>query len=495
MAIAVALLAIGVGQSFTSAPVLFAQPTYYAQFSDTGGLNRGDKVRITGIDVGTVQTITIDGDRIVMKFTTGSNTIGTDSRLSIRTDTLLGKKVIEIEPRGSKTLRPGATLPLAQSTTPYQIYDAFFDITKAATGWNIDTVKQSLNVLSKTINQTYPHLSAALDGVAEFSDTIGKRDDQIKHLLVQAHQVADILGDRGEQINKLLVHANTLLAAINERRQAISQLLERISSFAIQVQKLINENPNLHHVLEQLRTLGDILSKHKNDLMVVLNTLGKFSASLSEASGSGPFQMGMLENLLPYWMLQPFVDAAFKKRGLDPQEFWRTAGLPAFRFPDPNGKRFSNGAPPPAPPVLEGTPDHPGPAVPPGSPCSYTPPLDLLPRAGNPLPCAGLDQNQGPFGLMPGGGPAPLDVQSSPPNPNGPLPGPGVPIAGRPGQPVPDVPGTPVPLPPNAPPGARTEPVGPASPSLPPGPPAPPGSGAHLPAALPFPDGQGGASR
>jgi phospholipid/cholesterol/gamma-HCH transport system substrate-binding protein len=275
MAIAVVALVIGVGQSFTSVPVLFAQPSYYGQFTDTGGLNKNDKVRVAGMNVGTIEGITLDGDHITMKFTTGSNTIGTESRLAIRTDTVLGKKVLEIEPRGTQTLRPGATLPLSQSTTPYQIYDAFFDVTKAASGWNIDTVRQSLNLLSQTINQTYPHLSAALDGVAKFSDTIGKRDDQITHLLADAHQVANILGDRGQQIDKLLVNANTLLAAVNERKQAISLLLQRISAFSTQVQGLINDNPNLNHVLEQLRTVSDILAKHKNDLVSVLTKLGK----------------------------------------------------------------------------------------------------------------------------------------------------------------------------------------------------------------------------
>ena len=68
----------------------------------------------------------------------------------------------------------------------------------------------------------------------------------------------------------------------------------------------------------------------------------------------------MLVNLLPYWIIQPWVDAAFKKRGIDPQEFWRNSGLPAFRFPDPNGQRQANGAPPAAPTPLEGTPEHPG---------------------------------------------------------------------------------------------------------------------------------------
>ncbi len=170
--------------------MLFAQPTYYGQFTDSGGLLVGDKVRIAGTDVGSVKSLAIDGDHVVMGFSLGGNQIGTDSRLAIRTDTILGKKVLEIEPQGSTVLRVNGVLPVGQTTTPYQIYDAFFDVTKAAAGWDINTVKQSLNVLSETIDQTYPHLSAALDGVARFSDTIGKRDEQLKQLLANANKIA-----------------------------------------------------------------------------------------------------------------------------------------------------------------------------------------------------------------------------------------------------------------------------------------------------------------
>ncbi|WP_033721803.1 virulence factor Mce family protein, partial [Mycobacterium avium] len=370
MGIVVTVLVIGVGQSFTSVPMLFAKPSYYGQFTDSGGINTGDKVRIAGMDVGKVEGLKIDGDHIVVKFSIGTNTIGTESRLAIKTDTILGKKILDVEARGSQQLRPGSTLPLGQSTTPYQIYDAFFDVTKAAQGWDIETVKQSLHVLSQTIDQTYPHLSSALDGVAKFSDTIGKRDEQVKHLLAQANQVASVLGDRSDQIDRLLVNTKTLLAAFNERGQAINALLGNIAAFSEQVKGLINDNPNLNHVLEQLRTVSDILVQRKDDLANGLTEVGKFLPSLNEAIASGPFFKVVLHNLALYQISQPWVDAAFKKRGIDPEDFWRSAGLPAYRFPDPNGTRFPNGAPPPAPPVLEGTPDHPGPAVPPGSPCS-----------------------------------------------------------------------------------------------------------------------------
>jgi len=487
MGIIILIIVIGVGQSFASVPMLFATPTYYAQFSDTGGITPGDKVRIAGVDIGLVRSMAIDGDKVLIGYSLAGTQIGTESRAAIRTDTILGRRNIEIEPRGSDPLRANGVLPLGQTTTPYQIYDAFFDVTKAASEWDTQTVKRSLNVLSETIDQTYPHLSAALDGVARFSDTIGKRDDQIKHLLANANKIAGVLGNRSEQINQLLVNAQTLLGEINARGQAIDLLLERVGAFSEQVKGFIDDNPNLNHVLEQLREVSDVLRERRFDLMDTLTTVANFAASLGEAIASGPFFKVMLVNLLPYQILQPFVDAAFKKRGIDPEEFWRNAGLPAWRFPDPNAQRFDNGAPAPGPAVLEGTPEHPGPGVLKGHPCSYTPPIDGLPRPGDPLPCA--DLTTGPFG-----GPAygPPNVATSDPNAHGPGFTPGVPAAAIPGQMPPDMPGVPAPIAPG-PPGARTVPVGPLPPQapdftpgiapLPPaltGPPPPPGPGPEL---------------
>jgi phospholipid/cholesterol/gamma-HCH transport system substrate-binding protein len=493
MGVLTVALVIGVGSSLTSVPMLFAVPTYYAQFSDTGGLNVGDKVRIAGVDVGYVTSTEINGDKVEIGYTLGGRQIGTESRAAIRTDTILGRKNIEVEPRGNEILRPRAALPVDQTQTPYQIYDAFLDVTRASQGWDTKAVKQSLNVLSETVDQTSPHLSAALKGVADFSDSLGKRDDQLKALLANAGKIATVLGDRSGQVNALLVNAQTLLAAVNERRQAVSVLLERISGVSQQVSGLIDDNPNLNHVLTQLETVSNVLHDRQYDLADSLSLIGKFLTSLAEVLSSGPYFKAFLANLLPPNLLQPFVDAAFKKRGVDPQQFWRDAGLPAFRFPDPNGTRFENGAPPPAPTPLEGTPEYPGPAVPPGSPCSYTPPADGLPRPGDPLPCAHLDQ--GPYGPVPGGFPPP-NVATSAPKPDGIGPNPGVPAAAIPGQVSPDVPGTPVPIAPG-PPGGRQVPIGP--PGLPtppgdipgravpapilPGPPPPPGPGQQLPPA------------
>ena len=390
MGIIILILVIGVGQSFASVPMLFAKPTYYAQFSDTGGINTGDNVRIAGVDVGKVRSMSIDGDRVVIGYSLDGTQIGTDSRAAIRTDTILGRRNIEIEPRGSEALRANGILPLGQTTTPYQIYDAFFDVTKAASGWDTQTVKRSLNVLSETIDQTYPHLSAALDGVARFSDTIGKRDDQIKQLLANANKIAGILGNRSQQINQLLVNAQSLLGAINERNYAVSMLLERVGQFSAQVEGFIDDNPNLNRVLEQLRTVSDVLKERRFDLMDTLSTVASFVASLGEAVSSGPYFKVLL--------VEPAArpdSAAVRRLGV--QETWhRPRGVLAQRRPArvavPRPERAAlrkrrSGA------GAGGVGRHARASRTrgaQGSPCSYTPPADGLPRPGDPLPCADL---------------------------------------------------------------------------------------------------------
>jgi hypothetical protein len=62
-------MVVVVGQSFASVPMLFAKPMYYAHFSDSAGSAPGDKVRISGFDVGQIKSLEIDGDRVRIEFT------------------------------------------------------------------------------------------------------------------------------------------------------------------------------------------------------------------------------------------------------------------------------------------------------------------------------------------------------------------------------------------------------------------------------------------
>ena len=75
--ILIVFLVVLVGQSFASVPQVFATPDYYAEFSDAAGINPGDKVRVSGLDVGNVKSLAINGDRVNVGFTLGDQRIGT----------------------------------------------------------------------------------------------------------------------------------------------------------------------------------------------------------------------------------------------------------------------------------------------------------------------------------------------------------------------------------------------------------------------------------
>ena len=199
-----------------------------------------------------------------------------------------------------------------------------------------------------------------------------------------------MLGIHGEQINRLLVNAQALLSAINQRSQAVEALLGNVTAVASQIHGLIDDNPNLNTVLKQVNTISDVLVKRKDDLVSTVTELGKFVASLSEIVASGPYVKAAIFNIVPYQLLQPFVDAAFKKRGIDPENFWRGAGLPAFQWPDPNGSRIAERRAATGAAGAGGHPGAPGPGRPAGfAVLVYACGGRLCRRPGNPLPCAG----------------------------------------------------------------------------------------------------------
>ncbi len=95
------------GPKLYQCSMLFAKPSYYGQFTDSGGLRKGDRVRTPAWEAPR-RGLRVDGDHRG-QFSIGTNTIGTESRLAIRTDTIR-QKVLD-QPRGAQRCRPGFCRP------------------------------------------------------------------------------------------------------------------------------------------------------------------------------------------------------------------------------------------------------------------------------------------------------------------------------------------------------------------------------------------------
>jgi phospholipid/cholesterol/gamma-HCH transport system substrate-binding protein len=319
-AIGVGALAAVVLASFNyhKLPVFNHNKNYSAYFAEAGGLFSGAAVQVSGFQVGQVDSISLDGPRVLVKFTVDDQVrIGDHTEATIKTKSVLGAKVLNLTPRGEGTQT--ATIPLDRTTSPYQLPDALGDLSATISGLNTDQLSHSLMVLTDTFKDTPPDLKAAVNGVARFSHSLDQRDAQLRNLLASAEKTTAVVAQRSDEIVKLLANTNALLGQLRSQSSALDEISGNISALTRQLKATIAENRStLKPALDKLNGVLAIVDNRKAKVQDAIKRLNAYGMSLGESVSAGPFFKAYIANLLPGQFIQPYVDAAFSDLGLDP---------------------------------------------------------------------------------------------------------------------------------------------------------------------------------
>jgi phospholipid/cholesterol/gamma-HCH transport system substrate-binding protein len=292
--------------------------SYSAYFADAGALHAGAKVQVSGAEVGTVSDVELVGSKALITFkVSDSIRLGDRTEAAIKTDTLLGTKIVDVHPRGEGQL--SQTIPLERTRAPYQLPDALGDLSSTINNLNTDQLSQSLTVLSQTLQNTPPDLKAAVEGLGRFSQTLNNRDQQLRSLLTNANKVTTVLAKRTDDVVSLIGNANALLAQLLTESSALDSISGHLSQLSQQLSGLIAENrAQLKPALEKLDGVLTIVDDRKVKVQESIKLLNTYALSLGESVSSGPFFNAYIANLVPGQWIQPFVDAAFSDLGLDP---------------------------------------------------------------------------------------------------------------------------------------------------------------------------------
>jgi phospholipid/cholesterol/gamma-HCH transport system substrate-binding protein len=384
-AIGVALTAAVVlaALNYDKLPLFNQSKDYSANFSEAGGLIPGAAVQVSGFKVGKVDSVALDGPRVLVKFNIDKHIrLGDRTEAAIKTKSLLGSKIMEVTPRGEG--QQSGTIPVDRTRPAYQLPDALGDLTATISGLKTDQLSQSLAVLSHTFSETPPELRVAVQGVARFSDTLDKRDAQLRNLLASANKATAVLAQRSDQVVSLIANTNALLIQLQSQSSALDQISNNISAVSQQIKGFIAENrETFKPALDKLNGVLTIVENRKEKVQESIKKLNAYSMSLGESVGSGPFFKAYVVNLLPGQFVQPFIDAAFSDLGLDPNVLLPSQrtdpqigqpGTPALPLPYP---RTGQGGEPKStlPDAITGKPGDPRypyreplPAPPPGGP-------------------------------------------------------------------------------------------------------------------------------
>ena len=299
-------------------PFVNSVEQYSAYFAEAGGLRTGAPVQVAGLRVGSVSNIDLEGARVLVTFKVDKKIrLGDRSEAAIKTKSLLGAKLLNVTPLGDGQLTQA--IPLERTKSPYQLPDALGDLSSTISGLNTDQVSESLATLAQTFSETPPDIKIAVDGVARFSETLDKRDAQLRALLNDANKATSVLAQRSDQVVSLIANTNALLAELRTQSAALGQISGHLSSVAKQLSGFIAENrAALRPALDKLNGVLTMVDARKERVQKSLELAKGYVMRLGESVSSGPFFKAYVANLIPGQYLQPFVDAAFSDLGLDP---------------------------------------------------------------------------------------------------------------------------------------------------------------------------------
>jgi len=371
---------------------------YSAYFAEAGGLTSGADVQVSGLKVGSVSSVSLDGPRVLVKFKVDRDVhLGDRTEAAVKTKSLLGTKILGVTPRGDGQL--AATIPLDRTKPAYQLPDALGDITAAISGLNTDQLSNSLQVLAQTFQDTPPDIEVAVRGVARFSKTLDKRDAELRNLLSNANKATSVLAQRSDEVVRLIADTNSLLKQLRTQSAALDHVATNISRVSQQLSGVANDNrAQLKPALDRLNGALTLVDNHKEKVQEWIKKFGSYVLSLGESVSSGPFFKAYVVNLIPGQFIQPFIDSAFSDLGLDPATMLPSQrtdpqtgqpGTPPLPVPYP---RTGQGGPPKQtlPDAITGKPgDHlcgaPGVALP-GPGCYPQRDLPPAPPPGGPPP-------------------------------------------------------------------------------------------------------------
>ncbi|HVW44126.1 MAG TPA: MCE family protein [Amycolatopsis sp.] len=284
----VLVLGFVVALNADSLPIIGAGTTYTADFTEAGGLKPDDEVRIAGVKVGKVTDVALDGAQVKVSFKVSDAWLGDKTNAVIKIKTLLGQKYLALDPVGDKTLNPSTPIPKERTLAPYDVLDAFRDLSSTVDQIDTQQLAKSFDTISQTLAGTPDEVKGALSGLSQLSDTIAKRDTQLGQLLANTKTISQTLADRDAELTKLLDDGNELLDEISRREQAITTLLTGAQQLSVQLQGLVNDNnAQLDPVLKSLDQLTAMLQRNQDSLAAGIARFAPYIRVFTNTVGNG----------------------------------------------------------------------------------------------------------------------------------------------------------------------------------------------------------------
>lgn len=207
--------------------------TITAEFERTVGLYENSAVKVMGANAGTVTSIEIDGDHVVVEMRIDDGVpLPSDVTATIAPLTLVGERNIVLSPPwqpGDDRLADGAVLGDDQTVIPVEPDEVLQALTDLAEAIDPDAVGELLSSGADAIRGQGETLNEALTNTAALTSTLADQDEQIMEAARNLNTVAASLNTRSEQFGRLVTALSEATATLAAERDNLAVFLDSVT--------------------------------------------------------------------------------------------------------------------------------------------------------------------------------------------------------------------------------------------------------------------------
>ena len=252
-----------------------------AYFNEAVGVYPGSDVRILGVPVGAIDSVTPVGRQVRVTMTVDSGVpVPARAKALVVAPSVVSDRYVQLTPvySGGAQIADGATIPASRTATPAELDQIYSSLNQLATALGPNGVNQDgalsdllntgaanldgngqalgntisqLGAATRTLSDSQGDFFGTVDNLQQFTTMLKDNDGQVREAEQQLAQVSGFLADDrqdlGAALNELATALGQVQGFINSNRDEIQSNVDKLASIS---QLLVNQRASLAEMLD-----------------------------------------------------------------------------------------------------------------------------------------------------------------------------------------------------------------------------------------------------
>jgi phospholipid/cholesterol/gamma-HCH transport system substrate-binding protein len=276
---------------------------YHAIFTNVAGLESGDTVRIAGVEVGKVTSVSVDHrtyQASVGFSVLSSQQLTTNSQAAIQFENLLGQRYVAILPGapGGQRLHQGATIPESRTNPGLDLTTVFTGFQPLLAALNPSQINELTSSIIAVLQGESGAVSNLVSETASLTSNLAQRQTVIDAVLDNLTPLLTSVNQRDSQLGQLIDGLDSVVGNLAGDRGQIGSALTNLSNLTTNVSNLLSDSqPALDEDISGLQSATAVLLANQRQLSSVVTDLPAFLNSVDKVADSGSYLAAYVCNL------------------------------------------------------------------------------------------------------------------------------------------------------------------------------------------------------